>query len=31
MEYIDLRSDAVKHPTLYMRDSILTVEVGDDV
>jgi threonine aldolase len=29
MEYIDLRSDTVTHPTKEMRDSILTAEYGD--
>lgn len=31
MDFIDLRSDTVTHPTQEMRDCILTVPVGDDV
>lgn len=31
MQFIDLRSDTVTHPTQEMRDCLLTVEVGDDV
>ena len=30
MEYIDLRSDTVTHPTQEMREAIFNAEVGDD-
>ena len=31
MEYIDLRSDTVTHPTPAMREAMVRAEVGDDV
>ena len=31
MEYIDLRSDTVSHPTAEMREAMATARVGDDV
>ncbi len=31
MDYIDLRSDTVSHPTPEMREAMATAEVGDDV
>ena len=31
MEYIDLRSDTVSHPTPEMREAMATAKVGDDV
>jgi threonine aldolase len=30
MEFIDLRSDTVTHPTQEMREAIFNAEVGDD-
>ena len=30
MEFIDLRSDTVTHPTPEMREAIFNAEVGDD-
>lgn len=31
MDYIDLRSDTVSHPTPAMREAMATAELGDDV